>query len=113
MRRFLFAALACFLWADACAFSPSAEVRLGELPSEARVTLARIKAGGPFQGEKDGAVFSNREGRLPRHARGYYREYTVRTPGVRGRGAQRIVAGPPGEYYFTDDHYRTFRRIRE
>ena len=91
----------------------SGDVRLGELPPEARQTLALIKAGGPFPYARDGAVFGNREGRLPRHERGYYREYTVKTPGERTRGARRIVWGAGGEFYFTDDHYNHFRRIRE
>ena len=90
-----------------------AEIKLGALPAEARQTLALIKAGGPFPYAKDGSVFGNREGQLPKRNRGYYREYTVRTPGARDRGARRIVAGVPGEYYYTDDHYRTFRRIIE
>jgi ribonuclease T1 len=96
-------------------------VMLSELPAEARETLARIRNGGPFPYRKDGSVFGNREGRLPPRARGYYREYTVPTPGSRDRGARRIVAGrgsggnvaTSGEYYYTDDHYETFRRIRE
>jgi len=58
-------------------------------------------------------VFSNRESQLPKRNRGYYREYTVKTPGAKDRGARRIVAGVPGEYYYTDDHYKTFRRIIE
>lgn len=86
---------------------------LGQLPPEALETLALIKQGGPFPYTKDGTVFQNREGRLPQQARGYYREYTVPTPGARNRGARRIVAGEPGEYYYTHDHYRTFMRIRE
>lgn len=83
------------------------------LPLEARETLERIRAGGPFPYPQDGRVFSNRERLLPSKARGYYREYTVHTPGARDRGARRIVAGGSGEYYYTDDHYRSFRRIRE
>ena len=83
------------------------------LPPEARQTLALIKAGGPFPYERDGIVFGNFEKRLPLHPRGYYREYTVKTPWRRDRGPRRIVAGQPGEYYYTDDHYRTFRRITE
>lgn len=88
-------------------------IAAADLPREARDTLALIRKGGPFPYAKDGTVFGNREGRLPARKRGYYREYTVRTPGERTRGARRIVAGPPGEYWYTDDHYATFRRIRE
>ena len=81
------------------------------LPSEARATLALIAAGGPFPYERDGSVFQNRERILPDEARGYYREYTVVTPGSDDRGARRIVAGAGGERYYTDDHYASFRRI--
>jgi ribonuclease T1 len=83
------------------------------LPAEARQTLERIGRGGPFPHRQDGSVFQNREGRLPRQARGYYREYTVDTPGLDHRGARRIVTGgqPPSEYYYTDDHYESFRRF--
>jgi ribonuclease T1 len=91
----------------------SAEIHVSEVPVEARATLELIKAGGPFPYPQDGRVFSNREKRLPLKRRGYYREYTVRTPGVRDRGARRIVAGSGGEYYYTADHYRSFRRILE
>ncbi len=91
------------------------------LPPEARQTLTLIKRGGPFPYRKDGVAFMNRERRLPAQPRGYYTEYTVRTPRSDDRGARRIVAGrggtgdpaTSGEYYYTDDHYRTFRRIRE
>ena len=83
------------------------------LPPEARETIVRVRRGGPFPYERDGAVFGNFEDLLPRHERGYYREYTVRTPGVTHRGARRIIAGRGGELYFTDDHYRSFKRIRE
>ena len=89
------------------------EIQGERLPAEARETLERIKAGGPFPYAQDGRVFSNRERLLPRKIRGYYREYTVSTPGARDRGPRRIVAGSSGEYYYTDDHYRSFRRIRE
>lgn len=91
----------------------AAEVPAAHLPIEARATLALIKAGGPFPYRQDGRVFSNREKLLPAKQRGYYREYTVRTPGARDRGARRIVAGASGEYYYTEDHYRSFRRILE
>ncbi len=93
--------------------STQREIRVGNLPSEARATLALIKQGGPFPYRKDGSTFGNREKHLPVKARGYYREYTVPTPGARDRGARRIVAGRDGEYYYTDDHYNSFRRIRE
>ena len=89
-----------------------AEVAAAQLPREARETLAAIRKQGPFPYAKDGAVFGNREGLLPRHQRGYYREYTVKTPGERTRGARRIVVGNGGELYYTDDHYRSFRKIR-
>ncbi len=90
-----------------------AEIALAQLPPEARQTLDLIKRGGPFPYGKDGSVFGNREGLLPRQQRGYYREYTVPTPGSRDRGARRIVAGRGGDYWYTADHYRSFRRIRE
>jgi ribonuclease T1 len=91
----------------------SREIALAELPREAQQTLQAIKRGGPFAFERDGVVFGNYERRLPPRSRGYYREYTVPTPGERHRGARRIVAGAHAEYYYSDDHYRTFRRIRE
>ncbi len=93
--------------------SPAAEIAAKDLPREAQETLSRIKKGGPYPYAKDGAVFGNREARLPKQKRGYYREYTVKTPGERTRGARRIVAGREGEYWYTDDHYATFSRIRE
>src|SRR5574343_15237 len=88
-------------------------IAVAELPREARQTLALIKEGGPFPYERDGIVFGNFEKRLPLHPRGYYREYTVKTPWRRDRGPRRIVAGQGGEYYYSEDHYRTFRRIME
>ena len=109
--RAIVALLAFALASLALAFSPVGEVRVAELPQEARHTLALIEKGGPFPYERDGIVFGNREGLLPKRARGYYHEYTVKTPGSRDRGARRIVAGGPGEFYYSDDHYRTFRRI--
>ncbi|MFM9628137.1 MULTISPECIES: ribonuclease domain-containing protein [Streptomyces] len=90
-----------------------ATVRVSQLPAEARRTLDLIDAGGPFPYAKDGAVFGNFEGLLPRHERGYYREYTVPTPGSHDRGARRIVTGQGGEIYYTDDHYDSFRAVRE
>ena len=89
------------------------EVAASELPPEARDTIKRIRKGGPFPYARDGAVFGNRERHLPPEKRGYYKEYTVKTPGERTRGARRIVAGAGGEIYYTDDHYNRFRRVRE
>jgi ribonuclease T1 len=89
------------------------DIPAAELPAEARATLAAIRAGGPFLHPQDGRSFGNREKLLPRRARGYYREYTVPTPGARDRGARRIVAGKGGELYYTADHYLSFQRIRE
>lgn len=106
-------------------------VSLAQLPREARETLELIRKGGPFPHDRDGIVFGNFEKRLPLRERGYYREYTVRTPGVRHRGARRLVAGgcpaasgprkgaegapvapcPARELYYTDDHYRSFSRV--
>ena len=88
-------------------------VLLAELPREAQQTLVLIKNDGPFPYRRDGIVFGNYEKHLPLRQRGYYREYTVKTPGSRDRGARRIIAGRTDEYYYTDDHYRSFRRIRE
>ena len=92
-------------------------VSLAELPPEARDTHRRILAGGPFPYQKDGTVFFNRERLLPPRPRGQYREYTVRTPGARNRGARRIVCGglpptAPEACYYTADHYASFRRIQ-
>jgi ribonuclease T1 len=83
-----------------------------QLPAEARQTLQLIDAGGPFAFARDGIVFGNFERLLPRQRRGYYHEYTVPTPGVKQRGARRIVTGEAGERYYTADHYRSFRRIK-
>lgn len=92
-------------------------IGVSELPKEAQLTLSLIKQGGPFLYEKDGAVFGNYEARLPKQRRGYYHEYTVKTPRAKNRGARRIIAAEParlsGEYYYTDDHYQSFKRIRE
>jgi guanyl-specific ribonuclease Sa len=83
------------------------------LPVEAHEVLDRIARGGPYEYRQDGGTFQNRERRLPSRPRGYYREYTVETPGSNDRGARRIVTGgdPPSEYYYSDDHYRSFRRF--
>ncbi|PZP32938.1 MAG: ribonuclease N1 [Roseateles depolymerans] len=103
---------------EAAPNSPAlAEVALSELPPEAQRTHQLVLAGGPFPYAKDGVVFGNRERLLPRQARGFYREYTVKTPGSRDRGARRLVCGgkpptAPEACYYTDDHYASFKRIR-
>lgn len=93
-----------------------ATVALQDLPPEARQTERLIRAGGPFPYAKDGTVFGNRERLLPRRERGWYREYTVKTPGARNRGARRIVCGGteprnPEACWYTQDHYASFARI--
>jgi ribonuclease T1 len=88
-------------------------IRTDRLPSEARKTLQLIRQGGPFPYPQDGVVFGNRERLLPAKPRGYYREYTVKTPGAKNRGARRIIAGKSGEFFYTDDHYSSFKRIVE
>ena len=100
----------------ACAPPAGSDSRLpshADLPPEAIETLALIQRGGPFPYRKDGTTFQNRERLLPAKPRGYYREYTVPTPGARDRGARRIVAGgnPPEVFYYTADHYSSFRQI--
>src|ERR1700682_3666730 len=93
-----------------------APIAAGDLPREARITLARIRDNGPFRYERDGVPFGNREGLLPPRPRGYYHEYTVETPGSRRRGARRIVCGGKtanlAECYYSDDHYQSFKSIR-
>ncbi len=93
-------------------------VAMTELPVQGRDMVKRIYQGGPFKYDKDGSVFGNREKFLPAKNRGYYREYTVKTPGDRSRGARRIVCGgfvpaAPDACFYTDDHYASFRRIVE
>ena len=94
----------------------SSSIVVAGLPTQGVEVLARIHEGGPFRYEKDGVVFGNRERLLPNQARGYYREYTVPTPGVRHRGARRIVCGGkqpkrPDACFYTADHYASFRLI--
>lgn len=119
IRQF-FLAFAFLLLAtgNASAFSDGLEtISFAQLPIEAQRTIDLIRRGGPFPHEQDGRVFGNFERILPKQRRGYYHEFTVRTPGVRHRGARRIVTGgklpTPAEYYYTDDHYTTFKRIRQ
>jgi ribonuclease T1 len=126
MKDTLRAGLACALAVIALGFLPgvaaqkaaptareTSDIPYATLPAEARVTIALIRKGGPFPYAKDGAIFGNRERSLPLQVRGYYREYTVKTPGERTRGARRIIWGKGGEFYYTDDHYNHFRRVRE
>ncbi|WP_184143325.1 ribonuclease [Paraburkholderia atlantica] len=92
-------------------------VTKAQLPAEAAETLRLIKAGGPFPFSDDGVLFRNTAGLLPKHPRGHYHTYTVRTPGATDRGQRRIVCGGPrkqiGECYYTDDYYASFKRIAE
>ena len=90
-----------------------ATIRESQLPAEGRRTLALIRRGGPYPYERDGVTFGNFERILPRKSGGYYREYTVPTPGEADRGARRIVAGKAGEKYYTADHYESFKFIAE
>lgn len=91
-------------------------ISLAQLPTEAQAVHRLIHSGGPFAYRNDGVVFGNRERALPSRGRGFYREYTVATPGARDRGARRIVCGgaeakAPEACYYTADHYNSFRRI--
>ncbi|MFD9411895.1 ribonuclease domain-containing protein [Streptomyces sp. NPDC059989] len=88
-----------------------ATVRADALPQQARDVLALIDKGGPYPYRQDGTVFGNFEKALPKQKRGYYHEFTVRTPGERDRGARRIVTGEGGEFFYTDDHYDTFKAV--
>lgn len=119
-----YAAAGLFVWGAVLsqtavqAFQPgvATSVALAELPKQGRATYELILKGGPFPYERDGVVFGNREQLLPKQPRGYYREYTVPTPGARNRGAKRIVCGgqvpsQPKACYYTEDHYASFRYI--
>ena len=103
-------------FALAAAGSVADTVAVAQLPAQGRSMLTLIYQGGPFRHDKDGVIFGNRERQLPASARAYYREYTVRTPGERSRGARRIVCGgleaaAPDACFYTDDHYASFRKI--
>lgn len=124
MLRLMWVVLAAMLWLPAGAQAHAhhtaqgvqaelAIIGVAELPPEARDTLRAIRQGGPFAYPRDGVVFGNFERVLPKRPRGYYHEYTVKTPGARNRGARRIISGESDEYYYTADHYQTFKRIRE
>ena len=90
-------------------------IGVAELPKEGRETLALIRKGGPYPYAKDGTIFSNRERILPNPPRGFYHEYTVKTPGARDRGARRIICGGKQQQicYYTGDHYASFKIINE
>jgi ribonuclease T1 len=112
MRAFLLLLLACSIGA-----AQAQEIAPADLPPEGRETFALIHQGGPFPHKRDGIEFHNYEQLLPQKPRGHYREYTVATPGVRHRGARRIVCGGkpptrPEACYYTADHYRSFRKIQ-
>jgi ribonuclease T1 len=113
MRRW-FVGFAALLMSSAALAFALPTVALHDLPPEAHQTLRLIDAGGPFPYRRDGIVFQNRERLLPAKSRGFYREYTVRTPGSRDRGARRLVTGgnPPEVVYYTADHYKSFRQIQ-
>ena len=125
-RSALLLAMAAALVTGAAAVGPAdarqpastlPEVALADLPPQARDVYALIRRGGPFAYERDGVTFGNRERILPAAPRGFYHEYTVRTPGTKSRGARRIVCGgpktAPDVCYWTEDHYSSFSRIRE
>ena len=103
------------------AAAAASDVALADLPREARTTHVLILRGGPYPYPKDGVTFGNFENNLPRHKRGYYREFTVPTPGAKNRGARRIVCGAeardwsrnaPDACWYTGDHYKTFQKIK-
>lgn len=118
VKKYLF-----FLFALAFSFSVIAKetslptIAFAALPSEAQKTVVLIKQGGPYPYTKDGVVFGNYERVLPVHKRGYYHEFTVKTLGAHNRGARRIIVGgvlaQPSKFYYTDDHYASFKRIKE
>ena len=109
-------AAATTVWAYQPGATGFETIRQSDLPRQGQEVLRLIEAGGPFPYEKDGTVFGNRERLLPKHRRGYYREYTVTTPGLSHRGARRIVCGgetvrAPDACYYTKDHYASFKLI--
>ena len=110
--------LLSLLLAGVFGLAQAQEIARANLPPEGRETLALIFQGGPFPHKRDGIVFQNRERQLPERPRGQYREYTVATPGIKHRGARRIVCGGqpptrPDVCYYTVDHYQSFRKIAE
>ncbi len=120
MRTFAWILLLCLFAPLTVSFLSAREkqhslesVNLADLPKEVRQTIALIKKGGPYPYKKDGTVFGNFERLLPSHERGYYKEFTVPTPGSGDRGARRVILGKAGELYYTDNHYQSFRRVIE
>ena len=120
MRRFAWIILLCVFTHATESFLNAGQqqrsipmVSATDLPKEARQTIVLIKKGGPYPYRKDGSVFGNFEKLLPLHERGYYKEFTVPSPGARDRGARRIILGKAGELYYTDNHYASFKRVRE
>jgi ribonuclease T1 len=109
----LFAGFLALVFSFGALCSTEVAIEKKQLPKEARETIALIRKGGPFPYQRDGVTFGNREKILPQRERGWYREYTVRTPDERTRGARRIIAGRDGTLYYSDDHYRSFKRILE
>jgi ribonuclease T1 len=91
--------------------SSSSPIQYSQLPSQAQHTVQLIRSGGPFPYSEDGEIYYNREKQLPHEVDGYYHSYTVVTPGESDRGARRIITGKNGEFYYTTDHYQTFRRV--
>jgi ribonuclease T1 len=109
----LFSLLLCMPLVRASDAVTFPSIAVAVLPAEARETLRLIRQGGPFPYARDGVTFGNHEHILPQQPRGYYHEYTVKTPGAHDRGARRIVCGADTECYYSADHYRNFYRIRE
>jgi ribonuclease T1 len=110
-----FASLVLFA-SVATALAYTNDIALSDLPKQAQSTYALIQQGGPFPYPKDGVVFGNYERQLPQQKRGYYHEYTVKTPASKNRGAIRIVCSglknkPVEACYYTDNHYATFKKI--
>ncbi|MEO8346295.1 MAG: ribonuclease domain-containing protein [Betaproteobacteria bacterium] len=116
-----FALAAAFFWVPAALARATPEsipeIAAADLPKEGREVLMLIHEGGPFRYDRDGVVFGNYEHLLPAERKGYYYEYTVRTPGSKSRGARRIICGGPAKApvtcFYTSDHYRSFKRIHE
>lgn len=112
LRALLLLGLLCAFPAQAWQLFPERTVRADTwLPPEAHETLRLIRQGGPFPYPRDGVVFGNYEHRLPDRPRGYYHEYTVKTPGEHGRGARRIVCGERQDCYYSGDHYQSFQPV--